>query len=149
MRKIQNIAVFVNNKVAQLSLDCGCEGDCIRLSECKRLGLKVNPLDESDTLVPLQADGSSPLDVVGKVKFISNRGQADKLSLTWEGYVCKNLQSAILCGGAFMERNKVVQELHNKRIVVDGKFFILETPALCPNPVQTFNSMPLVCSQFQ
>ena len=49
--------------------------------------------------------------------------------------MCKNVQSAILCGGAFMERNKVVQELHNKRIVVDGKFFILETPALCPNPI--------------
>ena len=44
-----------------------------------------------------------------------------------------------------MERNKVVQELRNKRIVVDGKFYILETPALCPNPVPDlqFNAISL------
>ena len=30
VRKIQNVAFFVNGKVAQLALDSGCEGDCIR-----------------------------------------------------------------------------------------------------------------------
>ena len=47
--KIQNIAVFVENKIAQLSLDSGCEGDCIREDECVRLGLPVQPLDKTDT----------------------------------------------------------------------------------------------------
>ena len=128
IRKIQNIAVFVENKIAQLSLDSGCEGDCIRKDECIRLGLTIQPLDKTDTQIPTQADGQSSLDIIGKVKFKSDRGKPDKLSFTWEGYVTKNLQSAILCGGAFMERNKIVQELQNKRIVVDRKFYILETP---------------------
>ena len=125
---------FVDNKIAQLSLDSGCEGDCIRESECIRLGLDIQPLDETDTQIPTQADGLSSLDIIGKVKFECDRGKLEKLTFSWEGFVCKNLLSPILCGGAFMERNRIVQELHKRRIVVDNKFYILETPALCPNP---------------
>ena len=33
-----------------------------------------------------------------------------------------------------MERNKLVQELHNKRIIVDGKHIFLENSPFCPNP---------------
>ena len=47
----------------------------------------------------------------------------------------KTLQSDILCGASFMERNKIVQELYNKRIIIDSKYYIMETPVLCPNPV--------------
>ena len=66
VRKIQNIAVFVNNKVASLSLDSGCEGDCITIAECQRLGISVTPLSPSDRVLPTQADGKSPLKVLGK-----------------------------------------------------------------------------------
>jgi hypothetical protein len=135
VRKIQNIGTFVNNKVAQLSIDSGCEGACIRESECHRLGIPIKPLDNTDTQIPTQADGKSTLNIVGKVKFEADRGNPNKLKFYYEGYVAINLQSNILCGGAFMERNKIVQELHNKRIVVDSKFYILETPSLCPNPI--------------
>ena len=34
-----------------------------------------------------------------------------------------------------MERNKVVQELANKRIVVESKYYIMETSPLCPDPL--------------
>ena len=115
MRKIQTIAVYVNNRPAILSLDSGCEGDCIRESECIRLNIAIKPLDNTDTSLPKQADGYSPLHVIGKAKFSAER---DKLTFQWEGYVTKSLHSSILCGGAFMERNKVVQELSYKRIKV-------------------------------
>ena len=39
---------LVNEIVAQLSLDSGCEGDCIRFDECKRLGIPIYPLDATD-----------------------------------------------------------------------------------------------------
>ena len=68
IRKIQNIAVFINNKVAQLSLDSGCEGDCISETECRRLQLPILPLDKSDHK-PKQADGQSNLVIVGKTRF--------------------------------------------------------------------------------
>ena len=112
-----------------LSLDSGCEGDCIRLDECYRLNIQVKPLDNSDDQIPTQADGKSSLNIVGKVKFDIER---DKLTFRYEGYAAKNLQAAILCGGAFLERNKIVQELNEKRIKVNNKHFILESSPFCP-----------------
>ena len=32
-----------------------------------------------------------------------------------------------------MERNRLVQELHNKRIIIDGKHVFLENSPFCPN----------------
>ena len=126
--------MFVNKKVAALSLDSGCEGDCITISECKRLNIPVIPLDASDNQVPTQADGQSPLQILGKAKFESTR---DKVTFMFDGYVTANLQSPILCGGPFLERNQIVQELHKRRIVIAGKYYIEETSPFCPNPNPT------------
>ena len=123
---------LVNEIVAQLSLDSGCEGDCIRVDECKRLGIPIYPLDATDIHVPTQADGKSPLNVLGKVKFQAYR---DKISLNFDGYVTDTLQSPILCGAPFLARNKIVQELHNRRIIINGKHYIEESSHFCPNPV--------------
>ena len=104
----------------------------MRENECKRLNIRIDPLDINDTNLPTQADGNSPLEIVGKTKFIATRG---KIDLYYEGYVCKRLQSAILCGGPFMEKNKIVQELSNKRIVIDNKYYVMETSPMCPDPL--------------
>ena len=48
------------------------------------------------------------------------------VSFKWSGFVAKTLNAEILCGGPFIERNKVVQELHNKRIIVDVKYHFME-----------------------
>ena len=146
MRKIQNISFYVNNKVAQLSLDSGCEGDCIRLDECKRLNINIVPLDHTDTQLPTQADGSSPLKIVGKASFSPYR---NKISLFFDGYVVVNLQAPILCGAPFLDRNKIVQELHNRRIVVDNKHYFEETSPYCPNPVPTVDTSSITISNIQ
>ena len=142
VRKIQNVAFFINGIVTQLALDSGCEGDCMRADECLRLGLSIEPLDHTDTHLPLQADGKSPLNIVGKVKCEPYRG---KIALQFEGYVTKNLQSPILCGAPFLSRNKIVQELHNRRIVIDNKNYIEETSPYCPNqwPEVTISNLSL------
>ena len=124
---------FVKGIVVQLSLDSGCEGDCIHVDECKRLGIPILPLDSTDTQ-PMQADGHSPLEILGKVKFTCTR---DKIILHFEGYVARNIQAPILCGGSFLSRNKITQELHNNKIVIDGKFHIMESSPFCPNPIPT------------
>ena len=115
-------------------MDSGCEGNCIRADECQRLNIPVLPLDSTDSQLPTQADGVSPLQILGKANFQANRG---KILLNFEGYVTRNMQSPILCGAPFLQTNKIVQELHNKRIVIDSKFYIEETPSLCPNPMPT------------
>ena len=94
-------------------------------SECHRLNVPVTPLTHSDQVLPTQADGRSPLNVLGKAKFTARRG---KIELNFDCYVTSNLQSPILCGGSFLERNLVVQELHKRRVVVAGKYYIEETP---------------------
>ena len=127
-------------------MDSGCEGDCIRLDECQRLNIPISPLDNTDNHVPTQADGKSPLQILGKVSFLINR---DKITLKFEGYVTKNLQSPILCGAPFLERNKIVQELHNRRIVIEGKYYIEETSQFCPNPVPVVNISSLGISRVQ
>ena len=117
-------------------MDSGCEGNCIRADECQRLNIPVLPLDNTDSQLPTQADGVSPLEILGKAKFQARRG---KILLYFEGYVTRNLQSPILCGAPFLQTNRIVQELHNKRIVIDNKFYIEETPYFCPNPMPTVN----------
>ena len=131
-RKVQTIACEINGKVAKLTIDSGSEGDCIRQDVCTRLAIPVLPLDSNDNKVPTQADGYSPLEIVGQAKFIGIRG---KVTFQFIGYVAKTLNADILCGGPFMERNKLVQELHNKRIIIDGKHVFLENSPFCPSPI--------------
>ena len=136
IRKVQTIASEVEGKVVKLTIDSGSEGDCIRLDECKRLNLTVLPLDndKDKLIVPTQADGHSPLDILGRAKFDTTRG---KVTMHFDGYVARDLNAEILCGAPFMERNKLVQELHNKRIIVDAKYVFLENSRFCPNPIPT------------
>ena len=94
------------------------------------MGIEVLPLDKDDNKVPTQADGKSQLEIVGQAKFTAVRG---KIKFIFEGYVARVLHAEILCGGPFMETNKLVQELHKKRIVVDGKHVFLENSPFCPN----------------
>ena len=129
-RKVQTIACEVNEKVAKLTIDSGCEGDCVRMDICERHGIPILPLDKNDEKVPTQADGHSPLEIVGQARFTAYRG---KVAFEFIGYVAKILNAEILCGAPFMERNKLVQELHNRRIIVDGKHVFLENSPFCPN----------------
>ena len=130
IRKVQTIACEIMGKVAALTIDSGCEGDCIKLDCCHKLGIKIQPLDKDDHRIPTQADGKSPLQIVGQAKFTATRG---KVTFNFEGYVAKELNADILCGAPFMERNKLVQELHNKCVVVDGKHTFMENSPFCPN----------------
>ena len=100
------------------------------METCIALGIDVVPLDKDDHKVPTQADGESPLQIVGQAKFTATRG---KVVFFFEGYVAKQLNAQILCGGPFMEHNKLVQELHNKKVIIDGKHHIMENSPFCPN----------------
>ena len=91
-RKVQTIASEMQGQVLQLTIDSGSEADCIRLDECDRLGIQVQPLAVKDERVPTQADGHSPLQIVGRAKFVTSRG---KVSMDFDGYVATTLNAAI------------------------------------------------------
>ena len=130
IRKVQTISVKINDMNETLTIDSGSEGNCIRLDTCQKLNLQILPLDKDEKAVPTQADGKSLLEIVGQTKFVAIRG---KVSLHWSGFVAKTLSSAILCGGPFIEQNKIVQELHHNRIVIDNKHYFLEDSPFRPN----------------
>ena len=130
--KIQQVLFYVNGQTAILSLDSGCEGDCICESECYRLNIPIMPLDSSDSQ-PTLGDEQSMLNLVGKAQFYCVR---DKITLFFDGYVTKTLQAPILCGGSFLSRNKITQELHNSKIVIAGKYHIMEHTHYSPQSVQ-------------
>ena len=63
------LSLTVNNKSTSVLLDTGAESSMILLSECKRLGIKVLPTSQR----AFQADGLTPLDIVGEVRFYATR----------------------------------------------------------------------------
>ena len=65
IRKVQTLSCEINGKVAPLTIDSGCGGNCARLDTCHRLSIPIRPIDKDDKSVPTQADGKSPLEIVG------------------------------------------------------------------------------------
>ena len=112
IRKVQSISAKINGIPENLTIDSGSEGNCIRLSTCQKLQLPVRKLDADDQSTPTQADGKSPLDIVGQTEFVAVK---NNVSFQWSGYVAKTLSAEILCGGPFIEHNRIVQELHNSQ----------------------------------
>ena len=136
-RTIQKFTFLNQGKQAVLSIDSGSEGDCMLETEASRLNLKILPLDKEDK-VPRQADGISPLEVVGVVKTTFARGPN---ILHFHGYVVKTLSQPILCGTPFICRNKIVQHMH-KRLMMIGDNVVLEDPPFYPG-----NNLPFTVQQ--
>ena len=131
IRKVQTISVKINDSIDEiLTIDSGSEGNCMKLETCNRLGLKVLPLDKDDQSKPTQADGQSLLEIVGQTEFYAEKGG---VRFHFTGYVAKTLSADILCGGPFIEENEVVQELHNRRIVVANKYYFEENSLFRPD----------------
>ena len=136
IRKVQTISATINGQNEIFTIDSGSEGNCIKYDTCKKLSLPVFPLDHDDRSVPTQADGKSVLDIVGQTKFTANRGN---VTFYFTGFVARKLSTSILCGGPFIEQNKIVQELHNNRVVIDGKHIFLEDSPYSPDNLVVSN----------
>jgi hypothetical protein len=99
-----------------------------------RLGLNITPLETADQ-IPNQADGKTPLQPLGAIQTSFVR---DGLQLPFHGYVIKNLSQPILCGTPFICRNKIVQHIHKKLMMIGDKV-ILEDPPFYPGKNLPFN----------
>ena len=135
IRKVQTLTVTINGCNEVLTIDSGSEGNCVSEKTCKKLSLPVLPLDSDDRSVPTQADGQSPLVIIGQTEFTAERGN---VQMQFKGYVAKTLAAAILCGGPFIEENKLVQELHHNRIIIDGKHTFIEDSPFSPDKLSRF-----------
>ncbi|CAG2208159.1 unnamed protein product [Mytilus edulis] len=95
------IDAYYGHNPTRLTIDSGATGNMmIRASAATKLNAKITSSSQSDH----QADGLSPLTFVGETRLTFTR---DKHQLYFEGLVFENLDSDILAGIPFMEKNDI------------------------------------------
>ena len=90
--------MFSNHHPVRIVIDSGATGNMIRHTTAKRLGTKIINTSQSAR----QADGSSPLKVIGETRFTLER---DNMRCYFEGLVIEDLDTEILGGVPFMQKN--------------------------------------------
>ena len=109
--------------MVHLTLDSGATVSFITLAEATRLNMSIC---KASQLVS-QADGETRLHVIGEVHDEFIRGE---IKFAFKALVVKKLNDAtILVGMNFLVENEICQEPFKRRIIVQGKYFIEETPS--------------------
>ncbi|VDI84007.1 Hypothetical predicted protein [Mytilus galloprovincialis] len=100
VRQSPYLDVFHTHYNTRLTIDSGATGNMLRASAAKRMGIEIKSSSQSAH----QADGSSPLKVIGEVHTNFTR---DGRELHFEGLVVETLDVDILAGIPFMEKNDI------------------------------------------
>ena len=91
---------FYHEHPVQLTLDTGATSNMVRTSSAKLYGFPITPASQ----MAGQADGVTPMDVIGKVHCSLTRGQR---TLELDALVICHLDIDILAGDPFMVRNDI------------------------------------------
>ena len=100
IRQSPYIDTFHGHNHVRLTIDSGAMGNMIRLSTVQRLNARVDGTKQSAK----QADGSSPLNVLGETRLTFTR---DGLKFHFECLVIAYLDVEVLAGIPFMESNDI------------------------------------------
>ena len=92
--------VFCRHHTTRVTIDSGATGNMIRHSTAHKAGCLI----EKSSQPAHQADGSSPLSIVGETSIALTR---DNNTFTFNGLVVENLDVEILAGTPFMETNDI------------------------------------------
>ena len=92
--------MFCDYNTVRLSVDSGATVNTIRASTVEPPGASICESSQSAS----QADGSSPLDVIGEVHLTFVR---DGRTFTFDGLALNELDVEVLAGAPFMEMNDV------------------------------------------
>lgn len=114
IRQSPYLDTFHKHHHVRLTIDSGATGNMIRLSTAVLLDAKIQSTSQSAH----QADGSSPLNVVGETRLFFTR---DDHSLYFEGLVVDNLDVDILAGIPFMEYNDISVRPAKRQLVIGGQ----------------------------
>ena len=99
-RQSPYIDAFHAHHPVRITSDSGATGNMIRHSLVTRLGGQLSPSSQSAH----QADGCSPLKVVGETRLSFTRANRE---FSFEGLVVENLDVDVLAGTPFMETNEI------------------------------------------
>ena len=121
VRQSPYIDTFFGHHQARVIMDSAATGNMIRLSAVRRLGAEIWHSSQSAH----QADGSSPLNVLGETSLILTRGSH---SFQFEGLVVENLDVDVLAGTPFMEANDITIRPAKRQVIFgDGTIFTYES----------------------
>ena len=127
----QIISVFIDKSVVHITIDSGATVSFIVESLATKLNLKISKASQ----LARQADGATMLQVIGEVHVKASRGSVE---FSIHALVVPKLDDAqLLAGMNFLIENKVSQEPYKRRIVIDNKYTIEETPALLLHSPET------------
>ena len=90
--------MFSNHHPLKIIVDSGTTDNMVRLATTKRIGARITDTSQS----AMQADGSTLLSVVGETRFTLKRSGT---TCHFEGLLIEDLNTEILSGALFMERN--------------------------------------------
>ena len=106
--------MFYAHHLVHVTIDSGAAGNMIRHTVDQRLGCQMTPSSQSVH----QADGSSPLHVVGETLFPFT---CEGCMFAFEALVVKNLDVDVLAGTLFMESIDIaVQPAKRQAILGNG-----------------------------
>ena len=112
---------FYHNQPVQVILDTGATTNMIQASFAKVIKLPVTPASQ----LARQADGITPLDVVGEVHCRLTRGDR---TFQLDALVVKQLDVNVLAGNPFLVVNDIATRPAKRQIVVQGSEVIYYGP---------------------
>ena len=113
---------FHKSDPVRITIDGGAIGDFMSLTEARRLGVTI----KKTNMKANQADGCSPLEVVGEVHLNFRR---DNHVLKFNGLVVKKLDEGILGGTPFQLNNDIGTRVKQNLVTVgDDKYFYDHSP---------------------
>jgi hypothetical protein len=108
---------FYKSNPVRITVDGGAIGDFMSIAEAQRLGINVKKC----SMKAFQADGVTPLDVVGEVTVTFKR---DEHVLRFNGLVVKKLDEGILGGTPFQKNNDIGTRVSKNLVTVgDDRYY--------------------------
>ena len=124
-RQSPYLDMFYSHHPVRITIDSGATGNMIRHSIVKSLGCNVTTSSQSVH----QADGSSPLHVVGETRLVLHR---DGKEFIFEGLVVENFDVDVLAGTPFMGKNDIAVRPAKRHVILgNGSTYIygLKSPS--------------------
>ena len=104
---------FYHEHPVQLTLDTGATSNMVRASSAKLYGFPITPASQ----MARQADGVTPMDVIGEVHCSLTRGHR---TFELDALVVRQLDVDILAGNPFMVRNDIGVRPAKRQIEISG-----------------------------
>ena len=104
---------FYHEHSVQLTLDTGATSNMVRASSTKTYGFPITPASQ----MARQADGITPMDVIGEVHCSLTRGQS---TFELDALVVRQLDVDILAGNPFMVHNDIGVRPAKRQIAIGG-----------------------------